>query len=593
MFPTFGLFSLALLAAKGAIGALLTDPTQLTTTTYDYVIVGAGTAGSVLAARLTEDALVRVLVVEAGRSNEGSDNANIRIPFNAPLASPGTSFDWNFTTVNQPSLNNEPEPYPRGKVLGGSSSTNYLVYTRGSADDYDRLAAIAGDDGWTWENLHPYILKHNSIVAPADGHDTTGEFDPAWHGNGPLLTSVAGYPAVIDPLVIGTTQEAAEFPYNVDGNSGNPLGISWVQSTIANGTRQSSAIAYLWPALNRPNLDVLIHTQATRLIQTGRTGATPIFRSVEFATGPSAPRFRATARREVILSAGSVGTPQLLQLSGIGNRETLSALGINTILNNADVGEHLQDHPFIPLQWEVNSNETFDQLFYDADLSAAALNQWNTNHTGPLSTNPVMNHIGFLRIPDDNAIWQENEDPSAGPNSPHYEIAFGNCFVTTSAQTVPSSGGFMTITPIVVSPSSRGYVRLSTSNPFDAPLIDPGFFSNDLDMAIMIEAVKASQRYVATSSWSNFIIGPYIDSANTTTPEDIIEYTRQRTATTRHPTGTAQVGKVVNGDLTVKDISGVRIVDASIFPHVPSAHTQAPTYIIAERAADLIKAAYH
>ncbi|KAF4607930.1 hypothetical protein EYR40_000266 [Pleurotus pulmonarius] len=568
MFPTFSLFSLALLAAKGAIGALLTDPTQLTTTTYDYVIVGAGTAGSVLAARLTEDANVKVLVVEAGRSNEGSDNANIRIPFNAPLASPGTSFDWNFTTVDQASLNNEPEPYPRG--------------------------------------------KHSSIVAPADGHDTTGEFDPAWHGNGPLLTSVAGYPAVIDPLVIGTTQEAPEFPYNVDGNSGNPLGISWAQSTIANGTRQSSAIAYLWPAMNRPNLDVLIHTQATRLIQTGRTGSKPIFRSVEFATGPSAPRFRATARREVILSAGSVGTPQLLQLSGIGNRDALSALGIHTIVNNPDVGEHLQvsladsdqlngelmsnilqDHPFIPLQWEVSSNQTFDQLFYNADLSAAALNQWNTDHTGPLSTNPVMNHIGFLRIPEDNAIWQENEDPSAGPNSPHYEIAFGNCFVTTSAQTVPSSGGYMTITPIVVSPSSRGYVRLGTSNPFDAPLIDPGFFSNDLDMAIMIEAVKASQRYVATSSWSNFIGAPYIDSANTTTPEGIIEYTRQRTATTRHPTGTAQVGKVVNGDLTVKDISGVRIVDASIFPHVPSAHTQAPTYIIAERAADLIKAAYH
>ncbi|KAG5219617.1 GMC oxidoreductase [Salix suchowensis] len=362
---------------------------------------------------------------------------------------------------------------------------DYMVYTRGSADDYDRLAAIAGDDGWTWENLHPYILKtytrystiallpsrwydelklHLTSSHICLGHDTTGEFDPAWHGNGPLLTSVAGYPAVIDPLVIGTTQEAAEFPYNVDGNSGNPLGISWVQSTIANGTRQSSAIAYLWPALNRPNLDVLIHTQATRLIQTGRTGATPIFRSVEFATGPSAPRFRATARREVILSAGSVGTPQLLQLSGIGNRETLSALGINTILNNADVGEHLQDHPFIPLQWEVNSNETFDQLFYDADLSAAALNQWNTNHTGPLSTNPVMNHIGFLRIPDDNAIWQENEDPSAGPNSPHYEIAFGNCFVTTSAQTVPSSGGFMTITPIVVSPSSRKFLAYKGSS---------------------------------------------------------------------------------------------------------------------------------
>ncbi|KDQ32751.1 hypothetical protein PLEOSDRAFT_1031974 [Pleurotus ostreatus PC15] len=593
MYLSLSVLSVSLLAARTTLGKLYTEPSQLRSSTYDYVIVGAGTAGSVLANRLTEDQKIRVLVVEAGRSNNGSDVANIRIPFNAPLASPGTPFDWNFTTVNQPSLNNLPEPYPRGKVLGGSSSTNYLVYTRGASDDYDRLAKIAGDDGWTWDNLHPYILKHSSIVPPADGHNTTGQFDPAWHGNGPLRTSLAGFPAVIDPLVIQTTQVLSdEFPFNLDVNSGNPLGIGWTQSTIANGTRQSSAVAYLGPVLFRSNLDVLINTQVTRLIQTGHVGGKPDFRSIEFAQNAKSRRFRATARREVILSSGAVGTPQLLMLSGIGDRKALSKVGIKAIVNNPDVGEHLQDHPFLPLQWEVNSNETFDQIFYNPDLAAAVLDQWNRNHTGPLATNPVTNQLGFLRIPKNHSIWEQFEDPSSGPHAPHYEIAFGNSFVTTSAQDLPTSGGFLSITPIVVSPTSRGYVRLNTSNPFDQPLIDPAFLSTDYDVAVMVEAVKASQRYVAASPWKDYIIRPFIDSANTTTVEGIVEYSRQRTATTRHPTGTAQVGKVVNGDLTIKNVSGLRVVDASIFPFVPTGHTQAPTYIIAERAADIIKAAH-
>ncbi|KAF4579556.1 hypothetical protein EYR36_001374 [Pleurotus pulmonarius] len=593
MLPTLALLSIPLFIAQRACGELLTDPRQLRSTTYDYVIIGAGAAGSVLASRLSEDPKVSVLVVEAGRSNNGTDVAPIRIPFNAPAAGAGSVFDWNYTTVDQWSLNGDPEPYPRGKVLGGSTSTNFLVYTRGSSDDYDRIARIAGDDSFRWENLKPYVLKHNTMVASADGHNTSGQFDPSWHGSGPLHTSVAGYPAVIDPLIVQTTQELPEeFPFNLDMNSGNTLGIGWVQSAIADGTRQSSAVAYLWPALSRPNLHVLINTQVTRLLQTGRTGFKPAFRSIEFTQGPNARRFTATARREVIMSAGAVGTPQILMLSGIGDRRALSRLGIKTIIHNPDVGEHLQDHPFLPLQWEVNSNETYDQLSYQPELAAAALAEWNANHTGPYSNNPVMNLVGFLRVPDDNPLWQNYTDPSAGPNTPHYEIAFGNSFVTTSTQAFPTSGGFLTITPIVVTPTSRGYVRLATANPFDHPLIDPAFFADEFDMAVMVEAVRASQRFVAASPWADYIIGPYSDSANTTTTEGIVEYVLQRTATCRHPTGTAQIGKVINGDLTVKGISGVRVVDASIFPYVVSAHPQAVLYTLAEKMADDIKAAY-
>ncbi|KAF7439948.1 hypothetical protein PC9H_000285 [Pleurotus ostreatus] len=593
MIPTLSLLPLFFLLAKSALASLFTDPSQLRSTTYDYVVVGAGTAGSVLANRLSEDRHVRVLVIEAGRSDNGTDVANIRIPFNAPIATPGTPFDWNYTTVNQGFLNNQPEAYPRGKVLGGTSTTNYLVYTRGASNDYDRLATVAGDDGWTWDNLHPYIMKHSSFVASADGHNTSGQFDPAWHGNGPLRTSAPGFPTVMDSRVMETTQTLPdEFPFNVDMNSGNPLGVGWTQSAIANGTRQSAATAFLGPVLFRSNLDVLINTQVTRLIQTGRASGKPDFRSVEFAQSATSPRYRATARREVILSAGTIATPQVLLLSGIGDRGALSRLGIRTIIDNPHVGNHLQDHPFVPLQWEVNSNETFDQFSYNPDAAAAALDQWNSNHTGPFSTNPIANHLAFLRIPENNSIWEQFEDTSSGPHAPHYEIAFDNLYISTSVENRPTSGGFLSVTLIVTSPTSRGYVKLNSSNPFDHPLIDPALLSTDYDMAIMVEAIRAAQRFVDASPWSGFIISPSVDSAQTTTIDSIIEYSRRRGATSDHPTGTAQVGKVVNGDLTVKDVSGLRVVDASIFPYVPTAHTQAPVYIIAERAADLIKAAH-
>ncbi|KAL4264950.1 GMC oxidoreductase family protein [Pleurotus pulmonarius] len=593
MAPTLSLIPLLFLVAESVLARLFTDPSQLRSTTYDYVIVGAGTAGSVLANRLSEDRNVRVLVVEAGRSDNGTDVANIRIPFNAPIATPGTPFDWNYTTVNQVALNNQPEAYPRGKVLGGTSTTNYLVYTRGASNDYDRLATVADDEGWTWDNLHPYILKHSSFVASADGHNTSGQFDPAWHGNGPLRISAPGFPTVMDSRVMETTQIMSdEFPFNVDMNSGNPLGVGWTQSAIANGTRQSAATAYLGPVLFRSNLDVLINTQVTRLIQTGRVGGKPDFRSVEFAQSATSRRYRATARREVIVSAGAIGTPQVLLLSGIGDRGALSQLGIRTIIDNPYVGKDLQDHPFVPLQWEVNSNETFDQFSYSPEAAAAALNRWNYNHTGPFSTNPIANHLAFLRIPENNSIWEQFEDTSSGAHAPHYEIAFDNLYISTSTENRPTSGGFLSATTIVTSPTSRGYVKLNSSNPFDHPLIDPALLSTDYDMAVMVEAVRAVQRFVDATPWNGFIITPSIDSAQATTIDSIVEYNRQRGATCDHPTGTAQVGKVVNGDLTVKDVTGLRVVDASIFPYVPTAHTQAPVYIIAERAADLIKAVH-
>ncbi|KAG5219615.1 ATP-dependent RNA helicase [Salix suchowensis] len=343
-------------------------------------------------------------------------------------------------------------------------------------------------------------VRESSISPRFTGHNTTGQFDPAWHGNGPLRTSLPGFPAVIDPLVIQTTQVLSdEFPFNLDINSGNPLGIGWTQSTIANGTRQSSAVAYLGPVLFRSNLDVLINTQVTRLIQTGRVGGKPIF------VASSSLRMRSPDASTLLPPRG---------------------------------------HFVIGRRWDASTPDV----------------ERNWNHS----------------------IWEQFEDPSSGPHAPHYEIAFG----------------------------VRGYVRLNTSNPFDQPLIDPAFLSTDYDVAVMVEAVRASQRYIAASPWKDYIIRPFIDSANTTTVEGIIEYSRQRTATTRHPTGTAQVGKVVNGDLTIKNISGLRVVDASIFvsprpllsghnqseanlqPFVPTGHTQAPTYIIAERAADIIKAAH-
>ncbi|KAF9034468.1 aryl-alcohol oxidase-like protein [Hymenopellis radicata] len=586
---------------NAALAAVYTDPSELPAhKKYDFIVVGAGTAGNVIAARLAESKKTSVLIIEAGRSNTGFDSDLITIPFLGPTASPFTTFDWNYTTEAQEALQNQTIAYPRGYVLGGSSSTNYMVYTRGSSDDYDKFAEIAGDDGWNWDNLFPYALKNERHVPPNDGHDDSDQYIHDIHGtDGPLLTSVYGWPADVDKTVIATTQELSdEFPLNPDYNSGNMLGVSWMHSTIGGPFRSSSATAYLEPALKkRSNLDLLYNTQVTRIIQTGTSDDDlPLFTQVEFARNSSAPRYTATAKREIILSAGAIGTPQILLLSGIGPAAELAQVGIDSIVDLAEVGKNLVDHPLLPIQWNTNSNNTLDPFFRPGPALDAALDEYHQNKSGPLAANGVSNHMGFFRFPEDSEILAEFDDPTSGPGAPHFELAFANGFFTTSQQ-IPTSGSFFSMINVIVTPTSRGEVTLTSNDPFAHPNIDPRMLSTDYDVQAMIGSVQAAQRFTAASAWSDVITGPFIDSVNATTPEGIQEYMSLWATTIKHPFCTARLSSVegegvADGQLLLKNAAGVRIVDASVFPIIPAGHPQAMIYIVAERAADVIKEAH-
>ncbi|KDR76848.1 hypothetical protein GALMADRAFT_67180 [Galerina marginata CBS 339.88] len=581
-------------------GRILTTPDDVENNDYDFIVVGGGTAGSVIATRLSEIPSVRVLLIEAGLSNTaaGGDNPIIQVPF-LVSESLNSIFDWNYTTTPQAQLNSRPLVYPRGFVLGGSSSINFMAYTRGSSDEYDRLATISGDPGWGWSQIFKYALKSEKHVASADGHNTTGQFDPSVHGtSGPLLTSLPGFPAGTDQFVLNATSQLSEFPFKLDANGGKPIGISWLHSTIGNSARSSGATAYLTPNVKRPNLDILVNTFATKLISTGQASSgKPSFRTVQFTQRRGEATKSLTARKEVILSAGSIGTPQILQLSGIGDKSSLSRLGIKSTVDLPDVGRNLQDHLYLTIPYSVNSTKTFDTVVFNQTLFGADLEQYEQNKTGIFANNAIANQIGFFRLPKTSSVLRTNKDPSSGPNSPHFEFAFCNGFVGTTQQS-PTSGNFFSLAVIFITPTSRGSLQLQSSSVFDHPLINPNYLSSKPDMDVYVEAVKAGQRFLAAPAWKGYLGKPFQDAANLTTDLDIQNYIRSKAISLRHPVSTAAMSKysdkggVVGPDLLVKGVDGLRVVDASVLPFVPASHPQAAVYIIAERAADIIKSSH-
>ncbi|KAF5353230.1 hypothetical protein D9756_008076 [Leucocoprinus leucothites] len=593
---TTAFLSLLPLLTSKALAAIYNDPSKLPTgNKYDFIVIGAGTAGNVVANRLSENPKWKILVIEAGRYNEGFQDELIKIPFLGPQASPGTSFDWNYTTIPQDAINNQNIPFPRGYVLGGSSSTNYMVYTRCSKNDYDHFGEIAGDDGWSWDKILPYAFKNEKHVPPNDGHDETGQYLPELHGtDGPLLTSLPGFLTDIDDRVLAVTQQDPEFPYNPDYDSGNPIGVSWMHSTIGGPLRSSSATAYLIPAVeSRSNIDLLYNAQVTRLIQSGKAGTVPVFRGVEFARSSRSKRYAVTATKEVVLSAGAFGTPQLLLLSGIGPKDELSQVGIQAVVDSPQVGKNLVDHPLLPIQWTANSNNTMDPILRGGDALEAGIQEYYDTGKGRLAANGVSNHMAFFRLPDDSPILSANGDPSSGGTAPHYELAFGNGFFTTS-QPIPESGSYFSIINVVVSPTSRGTITLASKDPFAHPIIDPRLLETEFDRQTMIYSVRASQRFAASQAFDDYVTGNY---TNLITDDDILEYMAQWATTIKHPFSTARVNTdpsqgVVDGQLLVHNVRGLRVVDASAWPFIPAGHPQAPLYIFAERAADVIKAAW-
>ncbi|KAJ6527898.1 aryl-alcohol oxidase precursor [Mycena vulgaris] len=580
---------LSLFSAVG-LCKLYEDVADLPGLQYDFVIVGGGTAGNVVANRLTENPAVSVLVLEAGVSNIGILDSDC--PFLLEGLFAANVWNWNYTTVPQVGLNGRTIPFPRAHFLGGSSGHNGMVYTRGAVDDFDRWANWTGDQGWSWNQLFPSYLKHETWTEPADHHNTAGQFNPAVHGtHGPVNVSLNGYawPEIEQKVMQTTAQMPTVFPFNLDMNSGHPLGISWLQSTIGGGERSTSAKGYLAPIyIRRPNLHVLVHAQVSKLVNPKQVGTNKAFGGVQFRYGSSL--FVANATKEIIIAGGPINTPQILLNSGIGNQTTLSALGIPTVLNLPSVGQNASDHPFVAITWSVNSTQTLESITQNSTRFDEAFAEWNTSRTGPFVDSAVVaTHAAWLRLPPNSPAFVGHPDPSSGPGSPHIEF-----LIVPGDLSGSGPGNFMSMGVALASPISRGSVTINSSDPFAPPLIDPGYLSNPADYLVLHDGVALAQQFVSAPAWDGYIVAEMAGLA-TMTPAQLEAHIRDTTGESFHIVGTAAMSAVnapygvVNPDLRVKGTVGLSIIDASIMPIVPAAHTQAVTYAIAERGADLLK----
>ncbi|KAI0730887.1 alcohol oxidase [Earliella scabrosa] len=595
------LLFISLLAPQPALGALFESAeaasSKISRTTYDYIIVGAGAAGGVLANRLSENRASKVLLIEAGSSDYA--NANIQIPWLAPVLT-GSTFDWNYTTTPQTALNNRQVGYARGKVLGGSTSINYMIYTRGPKDDYERLASMTGDSGWNWKNMDKYFRKLENFTNSPNVVDAALKFVPNIHGkSGPVGVGLPQVELETDNLGLkAQSQLRWEIPYNQDVNSGDMIGFSWTPFAIQDGARSSSARNYIEPALSRDNLDVVVNTQVTKVVKTSTQRGVPVVRGVQFASGPKGKVYSATARYEVILSAGAIGTPQILLLSGIGPVAQSKALKIPSVVDLPDVGQNMQDHPLLTTNFEVSSTNTLDNMLSNATLQAEQLALWQENRSG-MFTLGACNQWIWDRLPSNDPIFKTVQDPSSGSTAPHYQLIFSDLFIAFGG-VAPPPGNYLTLISNLYTPVSRGSLTLKSSSPWEYPIINPGLLSDQggFDMYTMREALKAGRRFLEAPAWKDWIVREVGDSANAKTDAQIEDFIRKNALVVNHVSGTAAIGKsgttakgsgVLNSDLTVKGTIGLRVVDASAFPFIPAAHTMFPVYAIAERAADLIK----
>ncbi len=525
---------------------------------FDYIIVGGGTAGCVLANRLTEDGVTRVLVLEAGPRD---NYLWIHIPIGYGKTMFHPVYNWGFDTEPEPGMNGRRIYWPRGRGLGGSSSINGLIYVRGQPRDYDGWAA-EGNNGWSWQDVLPYFIRSEGNRRGAS----------ATHGaDGPLVCSDIGTKHELIEAIIAGAEELG-VPRTDDFNGGVQEGAGYYQLFTNRGWRCSTAVGYLRPAQRRPNLAVEVGAQATRILFDG-TRAT----GVEYLQ--SGERRRVSATREVILAAGSLQSPQLLQLSGIGPGPLLQAFGIPVVHDLPGVGENLQDHLQLRLIYKCTKAITTNDDLASTWRSARIGVQWLLRRTGPLAVG--INQGGlFTRVMPDSA-------------SPDIQFHFATLSADLAgAKPHPFSGFTMSVCQL--QPTSRGHVRIKSADPLAAPAMQPNYLSTERDRQCAVAGVKFARRLAATDAMRPYVQEEYRPGPAASTDAELLEFARNFGATIFHPSGTCKMGSdpmaVVDDRLRVRGITGLRVVDCSIMPSLVSGNTNAPVVMIAEKASDLILA---
>ncbi|WP_274630322.1 GMC family oxidoreductase [Arvimicrobium flavum] len=532
-------------------------------TTYDYIVIGTGSAGSVVAERLSASGRNSVLVLEAG----GSDRRfHVQMPLGYAQCFTNPEVNWNFRTEPDPGLANRVSHWPRGKVLGGSSSINALVWIRGHRTDFDDWRA-AGNVGWGYDDVLPAFKALEDNAAGADEWRAAG---------GPVR--VSDITKFVHPLAMRFIEAGCELglPRNLDFNGADQEGMGIYQQNISKGRRVSAARAYLHPASKRPNVRVETHAVATRiLIEQGRAVGVDYLHKGKPAS--------ARARREVIISAGSINSPHLLQLSGIGPGRLLAETGIETLIANDNVGAHLQDHQSVNYAWRSRI-PTLNRLLRPWWGKAYIGSRYLLTRTGPLAMS-LNQGGGFLRT-----------DPAL--TRPNMQIYF------QASSTVPPRPGERAVREIDpwpgfamgisnCRPKSRGEIRLASRDPLAAPRITANALSHDDDVAEMLEGVRFLRRMAATKAMAPFIVEEVRPGSSLQSNDELVADIRSRAGTVFHPVSTCRMAPdaadgVVSPRLKVHGVNGLRVIDASVFPNIISGNTNAAAMMIGWKGAEMI-----
>ena len=523
---------------------------------FDYIITGAGTAGCILASRLTEDPDVSVLLLEAGDQDR---NFLFHWPVGFAKMTKGIA-SWGWETVPQRNMNDRVLWYTQAKVIGGGSTINAQVYTRGNAIDYDAWRDEAGCDGWSYRELLPYFKR-------AEGNQL---FDNDFHGSeGPLGVS---QPVAALPIAWAFLRAAQQFgiPYNPDFNGARQAGCGFYQLTQRDARRSSAATAFLHPARRRPNLTVVTKAQALRIIvENGRATG------VDYAVGKDIKS--AHARSEVLVTSGAIGSPRLLMLSGIGPADHLRSAGIDVVHNLPGVGENLHDHLDLFVIAECSGRHSYDHYGKWHHAVRAGL-QYLIFRNGPAASS----------LFETGAFWRSQ--PGEGPCDLQFHFGQGSG-IEAGVASMPQGG--VTLNAAYMRPKSRGTVRLRSADAAEAPLIDPNYWQEPEDRRRHIEGLRIARQILRQPALKKYIKAERLPGPDVQTDEELFDYTCANAKTQHHPVGTCKMGNdemaVVDPNLKVHGIEGLRVCDSSIMPIINSSNTNAPTTMIGEKASDLVR----